>query len=95
VKKTEAARVARLSRKTGKAGWAPTNEATHTATGTNRVVLGPRATGEGAAEGGREEKAVAEEEEVTGEAGDVMMTEAKISTTTVTETEAGALATND
>ena len=38
-----------------------------------------------------------EEEEATGEAGDVMMTEPEIATRTATETEteAGALATND
>jgi hypothetical protein len=39
----------------------------------------------------------AEEEEATGKARDVMMTEARIATTTATETETegGALATND
>jgi len=39
----------------------------------------------------------AEEEEATGDARDVMMTEPKIATTTATktETEAGDLATND
>jgi len=94
-KKTEAARAARQSRKTGTAGRVPTNEATHTATETNSVVLGSRPRGGGAADGGREEKADAEKEEATGEARDVMMTEAEIATTTATETEAGALATND
>jgi len=67
----------------------------HTATGTNRVVLGHRPRGGGAADGGREEKADAEGEEAMGEARDVMMTEPEIATTTATETEAGALATND
>ena len=94
-KKTEAAWAARQSRQTGTAGWVPINEATHTATGTNRVVLGSRPRGGGAAGGGREEKADAEEEEATGEARDVMMTEAEIATTTATESEAGALATNE
>jgi hypothetical protein len=43
------------------------------------------------------EMADAEEEEATGEARDVVMTEAKIATTTTieTETEVGAQATND
>ena len=41
-----------------------------------------------AADGGREEKADPEQEEATGEARDVMMTEAEIATMTVTETEA-------
>jgi hypothetical protein len=94
-KKTEAARAARQSRKTGTAGRVPTNEATHTAKGTNRVVLGSRPRGGGAADCGTEEKADAEEEEATGEARDVMMTEAEIATTTATKTETGALATND
>jgi len=100
-KKSEAARAARQSRKTGTAGRAPASKATHTATGTNRVVLGHRPRGGGAADGGRAEgegeMADAEEEEATGEARDVMMTEAEIATTTATETETevGALATND
>ena len=52
-KKSEAARAARRSRKTGSAGRASTSEATHTATGTNRVVLGhrPRGGGQQMAEG--------------------------------------------
>jgi hypothetical protein len=93
---SEAFIAARQSRKTGTAEQGPpTNEATHTATGTNRVVLGHRLRGAGAADGGREEKTDAEEEEATGQAREVMMTEAEIATTTVTETEAGSLATND
>jgi len=71
------------------------NEAMHMATGTKRVVLGHRPTGGGAADRGMEEKADAEEDEATGKARDVMMTEAEIATTTATETDAGALATND
>ena len=93
--KSEAARVARPSGKTGRAGRAPFDEATHTAPGTDSVVLGQRPNGGGAADGGRQEKADAEEEEATGEARHVMMTEAEIAATTVTDTEAGALATND
>jgi len=69
--------------------------AIHAATGTNREVLGYQPRGGGAADGGKEEKADAEEEEATGEARDVTMTEAEIVTTTATETEAGTLATND
>jgi len=97
--KREAAKAVRQSRITGTAGWSPTSEATHTAVAkwTNRVVLGYKQRGGGAAGGGREEgeMADAEEEEATGKARDVMMTEAKIATTTATEPEAEALATND
>jgi len=72
------------------------------ATGSNRVVLGLRPRG-AAAHGGREEEEMAdvEEQEVTGEGRDVMMTETEteIATTTPTDTEteiaAGALGTND
>jgi hypothetical protein len=101
-KKTEAAKAARQSRKTGLAGRAPKGEAMNVATGTNRVVLGLRPRG-AAADGGSEEEEMAdvEEEEATGEARDVTMTETEIeiatttATETETETEAGALATND
>jgi len=79
----------------GTAGRAPTNEATHMATVTNRVVLGHRPREGGAAHGGREEKADAEEEEATWEVRYVMMKEAEIATTTATEMDAGSLATND
>jgi len=41
-KKSEATKAARQSRKTGTAGQAPTSEAMHMATRTNRVVLGRR-----------------------------------------------------
>ena len=63
------------------------------------MVLGHRPREGGAADGGSAEgeMADAEEEEATGDARDVMMTEPKIATTTATktETEAGDLATND
>jgi len=65
------------------------------ATGMNRVVLGYHPRGGGATDRGQEEKADAEEEEATGEARDVMITEAEIATTTATETEEGALASNN
>jgi len=92
---SEAARAARHGRKTGTAGRAPTNEATHTAMGTNRVVLGHRPRRGGAENGGREEKSDVEEEETMGAERDIMMAEAEIATTTESEIEAGALATND
>jgi hypothetical protein len=44
-KKSEVFRAVGQSRKTGTVEQAPTNEATHTATGTNRVVLGHRPRG--------------------------------------------------
>ena len=94
-KKSEAFRVARQSGKTGTVEWAPTNETTHTATGTNGVVLGHRHRAGGEADGGREEKADAKDEEATGQASDVMMSEAEIATSTASETEAGTLATNE
>jgi len=99
VKKSEAAKAARQSRKVGTAGRAPTSEAMHTATGTIRVALGRRPRGGAAAEGGSDEEEMADvqEEEAAGEARDIVMTETKTATTaaTETETEAGALATND
>jgi len=75
----------------------------HTATGTNRVVLGRRPRGGAAADGGGEEEEMADVqgEEATGEARHVLMTETETATTattatdTETETEAGALATNN
>jgi hypothetical protein len=102
-KKSEAAKAARQRRKTGTAGRAPTSDAMHTATGTNRVVLGRRPRGGAAADGGSEEEEMADVqgEEATGEARDVVMTETETATSaatateTETETEAGALATND
>ena len=92
--KSEAFRAEQQSRKTGTGEWIPTNEATHMAMGTNRVALVHRPRGGGAADGGREEKADGDQEESMREARDVMMSEARIATTTATETEAGALATN-
>jgi len=66
---------------------------------TNRVVFGYRPRGGGAADGGRAEGEMAgpEEEEATGEARDVMMPGAEITTMTATEneTEPGTLATID
>jgi len=44
-KKTEAAKVTCYSRKMGLAGRAPTSETMDKATGTNKVVLGPRLRG--------------------------------------------------
>jgi hypothetical protein len=77
----------------------------HTATGTNKVVLGHRPRGGAAAGGGSEEEEIAhemadvKEDEAAGEARDVVMTETETATTvateTETETEAGALAAND
>jgi len=98
-KKSEAAKAARQSRKTGTAGRAPTSEAIHTATGTNRVALGRRPRGRTAAEGGTEEDdmAAVQEEEAAREARDVVMTETETVSTaaTETETEPEALVTND
>jgi len=75
----------------------------HTATGTNRVVLGRRPRGGAAAKGGSEEEEMTDVqgEEATGEGRDFVMTQTKTATTaatateTETEPEAGALATND
>ena len=100
-KKSEATKEVRQSRMPGTARQAPTSEAMHMATGTNRVVLGPRFRGGSAAEGGCKEEEIAdvEEEEATGEARDVMMTETETETETVntatTETEVRTLTTND
>ena len=94
-KKSEATEAARRSRKTGTSGLASMSDAAHMATGTNRVVLGHRPRGGRAADGGRKEMADAKELEATGEARDVIMTDAEIPSTTATETEAGALATSN
>ena len=96
-KKSAAAKVARQSPKTGTAGRGPRREAIHTATGTNRVVLGRRPRGGAAAEGGREEEEMADvqEEVATGEARDIVMMKTETATAAPTETEAGALTTND
>lgn len=83
-KKSEAASVVRQSKKIWQEGQAPTDATTGVAYGTNRVVLGPRAK-ETAAEGGASEAEMVdgEENEATGEAEDITMTET--ATWTVTE----------
>jgi hypothetical protein len=107
VKKTEAAKAARESRRMGPSGRTAVSAAKEMATGTNRVVLGDRL--KAAAEGGgsEEEMADVEEGEAAGETKDVTMAEtatataATTTTTTAIETETGtktktgALATND
>jgi len=100
MKKREATEAARQSRKIGLAGRAPASADRDMATGSNRVVLGPRP--QGVAGGGRDEEEMAdvdEEEEAAGEARDVTMAEIETATRTVTdtetETETGAQATND
>jgi len=99
-KKAEATRAARQCRKIGQR--ASTNAATDVASGTNRVVLGPRPKGaaeEGGGGGSEAEMEDVGEKEATGEAEDVTMTETANTTATETEigaeTELGALATND
>jgi hypothetical protein len=54
------------------------------ATGMNRGMLGHRPMGGEVADGGREEKADAEEEKATGDERDVMLTGAYIATTNAT-----------
>jgi hypothetical protein len=104
VKKTEATEAARQSRTIGLAGRASTSAARDmaTATGANRVALGPRPQGvaEGGGDGDEEEMAdVDEEEEAAVGARDITMAEIETATRTATdietETETGALATND
>jgi len=104
VNKTEATEVARQSRKIGLPGRASTSAARDmaTATGANRVALGPRPQGvvDGGGDGEEEEMAdVDEEEEATGGARDIKMAEIETVTRTATdietESESGALATND
>jgi hypothetical protein len=67
------------------------------ATGSNRVVLGPRPQGVAEGGGDEEEMADVDEEETAGEARDITMAETETETATDTETviETGALATND
>jgi len=102
VKKTEAAEAAQQSRNILLAGLESKRAARDraTATGPNRVVLGPRP--KGVAEGGGDEQEIAdvdEEEEAAEEARDITMAEThaanRIATATKTETETGALGTND
>jgi hypothetical protein len=59
-KKSEAAKAAQQSRKTGTAGQACMSEAMHTVMGTNRVVLGRRPRGGAAADGGSEQEELAD-----------------------------------
>ena len=71
------------------------------ATGSNRVVLGPRPQGVAEGGGDEEEMADVDQEEAAGEARDVTMAETetetatRTATDTETEIETGALATND
>jgi len=75
----------------------------HTATGTNRVVLGRRHRAGAAADGGSEEEEIhgVQGDEATGEGRDVVMTETLTATTAATatstesETAAGARAAID
>jgi hypothetical protein len=99
-KKAEATRAARQSRIIGQR--ASTNAATDVASGTNRVVLGPRRKGAAEEVGGGGSEAEMEdvgEKEATGQAENVTMTETANTTASETEigaeTEMGALATND
>jgi len=101
VKKTEEAAAALQSRKIGLAGRASKSAAQNraTATGSNRVVLGPRPEGVAEEGGDEEEMANIDEEEMTEEeARDATLTETDTATSSVTvtqiETETGALATN-
>jgi hypothetical protein len=103
VKKSDAAKATRQGRKTGTAGRAPTSDARHTATWTNKVVVGRWPKGGAAAYGGSDEEEMADVkgEEATGEARDVFMTEtetaitAGTATETETEPDTGAPATDD
>ena len=98
VKKTEVAKAAGQSRGIGLAGQASNNVASNIASGTHRVVLGQRPKGS-AIDGGQSKAELvdAEKGEAIGEVEDITMTE--IATTAVTatgtETETGALVTND
>jgi hypothetical protein len=100
-KKREATEAARQNRKIGLAGRAPARAARDMATGSNRVVLGPRPQGVAEGGGDEEEMADVDEEEAAGEARDVTMAETetetatRTATDTETEIETGALATND
>jgi len=101
VKKTEAAEAARQKRKIWLAGRESKSAARdrQTATGSNRVVLGPTHKGVAERVGDEEEMAnVDEEQDAAEEKSDVMMAETETATRTATdtetETEQGALATN-
>jgi hypothetical protein len=92
-KKPQAAPAARQHTVRASAGSAPRNEAPDTTTGTITLVFCHRPRGGRAADAGRNEKAHTEDEEATGEAHNIMMTETEITTTTATDTQAEALAT--
>jgi len=74
-KKREATKAVQQNRKIGLAGRAPARAARDMATGSNRVVLGPRPQGVAEGGGDEEEMADVEEEEAAGEARDVTMAE--------------------
>jgi hypothetical protein len=103
MKKSEATKAVRQSRKIGLAGRAPTSAAQDMATGSNRVVLRPRP--QGVVEGGGDKEEMADEddkeEQTTGEARDITMAETETETATRTasdtesEIETGVLATNN
>jgi hypothetical protein len=104
VKKREATEAAQQSRNIGLAGRWPTRAAQDMATGSNRVVLGPRPQRVAEVEEDEEEQLAdvdEEEEEAAGEPRDVMIAETEIETATrtVSDTETeigtGARATND
>ena len=104
VKKRDATEAPRQSSKIGLTGRAPPSAALDMATGSNRVMLGPRPyrVAEG---GGDEEEGMAdvdeEEERAAGEAGDITMAETETETATWTATDTdteigtGARATDD
>jgi hypothetical protein len=100
MKKAKAPRAVRPSRMIGQP--ASTNAATGEASGTNRVVVGPRPKGaaeEGGGRGSEAEMVEVWDKEATWEAEDITMTESANITATVNaicaETEIGPLATND
>jgi hypothetical protein len=99
-KKREATEAARQNRQIGLTGRAPARAARDMATGSNRVVLGPRHQGVAERGGDEEEMADVNEEEAAGEARDVTMAETETDTATRTATDTkieiatGALATN-
>ena len=105
VKKPEATEAARQSRKIRLAARASTSAAQDMATpkGANRVALGPRPQGvaEGGGDGDEEEMADVDEEEEAAVGGAIDFTMAEIDTAKMiatnieSETETGALATND
>jgi len=88
VKKREATEAAWQSSNIGRPGQTPAGAARDMATGSNRVVLGPRPQRVVGAGGDEEEMAdVDEEEEAAGEARHVMMAEIETGTRTMTDTK--------